>query len=263
VDTFIERFDFLSMPALSAVFIAVGLAFTFGLEYLAHHRIQPETRERVSTSTAVMIQVLAVFYSVLVAFVIVGERSATSDAAAHVTGEAAAMTALFHNVQGFPPAIREPIRDAIFAYDRSVLREDFDAVDRLGGPSPRTTARLGELYASLQGAEPEVGGSAFYQQATSDLSDITKSRRDRNAAATDSIPGPLFFLVVVISVLVIAVATLLNTRERGTHVALLTVLAVVISLNLALIVALEHPFGGAIAVSDEPLRVGVLEPAAR
>jgi len=32
------------------------------------------------------------------------------------------------------------------------------------------------------------------------------------------------------------------------------------SLNLALIVALEHPFGGSIAVSDEPLR---LAPTAR
>ena len=263
MDAFIERFDFLPMPALSAVFIAVGLAFTFGLEYLVHHRFHPEIRERVSTSTAVMIQVLAVFYSVLVAFVIVGERSSTSEATAHVTAEAAAMTAVFHDVQGFPVTAREPIRDAIFAYGRSVLNDDFDAVDRTGDPSPRTTAKLGELYAAVQSAEPQVGTSAFYRQATSDLSDITKSRRDRNTAATDSIPGPLFFLVVLISVLVIAVATLLNTRERGTHVALLAALAVVTSLNLALIVALEHPFGGAISVSDEPLRGGVLAPAAR
>ena len=52
-------------------------------------------------------------------------------------------------------------------------------------------------------------------------------------------------------------ATLLNTRERGTHVALLAGLAIVMSLNLALIVALEHPFGGAIAISDQPLRIAV------
>ena len=55
----------------------------------------------------------------------------------------------------------------------------------------------------------------------------------------------------------------LNTRERGTHVALLAVLAIVTALNLALIVALEHPFSGSIAVSDQPLRVGVLAPSTR
>jgi len=60
-----------------------------------------------------------------------------------------------------------------------------------------------------------------------------------------------------VSLFVLGVATLLNTRERGTHVALLAGLAIVMSLNLALIVALEHPFGGAIAISDQPLRVAV------
>jgi len=44
---------------------------------------------------------------------------------------------------------------------------------------------------------------------------------------------------------------------------LLAVLAIVTALNLALIVALEHPFSGSIAVSDQPLRVGVLAPVAR
>jgi hypothetical protein len=37
----------------------------------------------------------------------------------------------------------------------------------------------------------------------------------------------------------------------------------VTSLNLALIVALEHPFGGAISVSDEPLQGGVLSVVGR
>ena len=45
-----------------------------------------------STSTSVMIQVLAVFYSVLIAFVIVGERSAISEANDHVAAEAGAMS---------------------------------------------------------------------------------------------------------------------------------------------------------------------------
>ncbi len=263
MNAFIERFDFLPMPALCAVFIAVGLAFTFGLEWIVHRRMDPDTRERVSTSTAVVIQVMAVFYSVLVAFVIVGERSATSDATAHVTAESAAMTALYHDVQGFPPFTRQRIRQAIFDYDRSVLKDDFDALDRTGEPSVLTTQKLGQLYDAVQSAEPEVGTSAFYRQSVTELSDITRARRDLSAAAGDTIPGALFVLVVLISVFVLGVATLLNTRERGTHVVLLAGLAIMMSLNLALIIALEHPFGGAIAVSDQPLRVGVLAPAAR
>ena len=33
--------------------------------------------------------------------------------------------------------------------------------------------------------------------------------------------------------------------------------------HLELVVALEHPFSGSIAVSDQPLRVGVLAPTGR
>lgn len=263
MDTFIELFDPLPMPALFAVFIAAGLLFVFGLEALVHRRVQPDVRERVSTSTAVMVQVLAVFYSVLVAFVIVGERSTISQASDHISDEAAGLSALLEDTQSFPPVASQRIREAAFAYDHSVLTDDFRAVDRAGKPSARTAARLSDLYRAVQAAEPEAGASPFYRQAVSDLNDVTKARRARNDDASDTIPGPLFFLVVLISVLLLAVATLLNTRERGTHVTLLAGLAIVMSLNLALIVALEHPFGGAIAVSDQPLRVGVLAPAAR
>jgi Protein of unknown function (DUF4239) len=200
--------------------------------------------------------------ALLVAFVIVGERSAISEATDHVADEAAAMSALFQDVQGFPPEVRDGVRRAIREYDRSVLEDDFHAVERTGEPSRRTTERLGRLYGAVQAGEAQVGTSAFYLQSVADLTDITKPRRSRNADAADTIPGPLFFLVVVTSVFVLGVATLLNTRERGTHMILLAVLAIVTALNLALIVALEQPFGGAIAVSDQPLRVGVLAPGA-
>lgn len=263
MDTFVDLFDPLPVPLLFVVFIAAVLLFVFGLEALVQRRVPKETRERTSTSTAVMIQVLAVFYSVLVAFVIVDERSAISEADDHISEEASALSALYEDAQGFPPSSRDEVRKAIIGYDRSVLEDDLHAVDRTGQPSQQTTKKLVELYATVQRAEPAIGDTAFYRQAVVDLSDITKARRSRNADAADTIPGELFFLVIVISVLVLAVATLLNTRQRGTHVMLLAVLAVVTALNLALIVALEHPFGGTIGVNDQPLRVGVLSSATR
>jgi hypothetical protein len=261
MDAFIEFFDPLSMPLLFLVFGAAGLAFVLALEFIVHRRMRPETRERVSTSTSVMIQVLAVFYSVLVAFVIVGERSAISDADDHISNEGAALAALYHDVGGFHQPVQNDIRGALLAYDRSVLTRDFRAADRNGTPSADTTTKLDNLYRTIEAAEPVVGSSRFYTQTVSDLGDVTKARRGRIADASDTIPGPLFFLVVVVSVLVLGVATLLNTRERGTHIVLLAGLALVMSLNLALIVALEHPFGGAIAISGQPLRVAVLAPA--
>ena len=193
MDAFIDLFDPLPIAVLFAIYIAAGLVFIFGLEALVHRWLRSETRERVSTSTSVMIQVLAVFYSVLIAFVIVGERSAISEANDHVAAEAGAMSALFNDVGGFPPDVRERVREAILVYNRSVLSDDFHAVERTGEPSARTSRRLDDLYDAVQTAEPEVGTGAFYSQAVSDLSDVTKSKRNRNADAADTIPGPFSF----------------------------------------------------------------------
>lgn len=253
MDAFIELFDPLSMPQLFLVWGAAGLAFVFAIELYIRHRLHPDLREQISSSTAVMIQVLAVFYSVLVAFVIVGERGAISDANDNISNEGGALTGLYHDVGGFPAPVRRDIQRATVGYAQSVLAQDFHTADQTGAPNTGTTARLDHLYRTVEVAEPVVGNSKFYAQAVNDLSDVTKARRGRIANASDTIPGPLFFLVVLLSVLVLGVATLLNTRERRAHIALLAGLAIVVSFNLALIVALEHPFGGAIAISDKPI----------
>ena len=263
MDAFIEFFDPLSMPLLFLVWGAAGLAFVFGIELIVRRRLQPDLREQISTSTGVMIQVLAVFYSVLVAFVIVGERSAISDANDNISNEGGALTGLYHDVGGFPQPVRGDIRRATLAYAQSVIARDFRTADQTGGPNPDTSMKIDDLYRTVEAAEPVVGSSKFYAQAVSDLSDVNKARRGRIADASDTIPGPLFFLVVLVSVLVLVVATLLNTRARRAHMALLAGLAIVVSFNLALIVALEHPFGGAIAISDKPIRTVVVAPGQR
>jgi Protein of unknown function (DUF4239) len=180
MDAFIDLFDPVPVPVLFAVFIAASLLFVFGLEALVHRRVPKETRERTSTSTAVMIQVLAVFYSVLVAFVIVGERGAITEANDHISQEAAALSALYEDAQGLPPSSRDEVREAIMGYDRSVLEDDLHAIDSTGEPSPQTTERLGDLYAAVQAAEPEAVDGAF----TSRQSVTSATSPRRGGAAT-------------------------------------------------------------------------------
>jgi hypothetical protein len=176
---------------LFAIFIVAGLVFIFGLEALVHRWLRSETRERVSTSTSVMIQVLAVFYSVLIAFVIEGERSAISEANDHVAAEAGAMSALFHDVGGFPPDVREPVRQAIVAYNRSVLTDDFHAVERTGQPSAQTNRKLIALYEAVQSAEPVVGTIAVGErpQRRHEGAAESQCRRRRHDSRTALLPG--------------------------------------------------------------------------
>jgi hypothetical protein len=258
-----DRLDSWPVWLLFGVFIVGGVTLTLVAAVIVHARVPPEKRERAGASTAAMIQVLAVFYAVLVAFMIVDEWSAFSDASGHVSDEAGALTNVYRDSRTFPGDSGAPVQRAIVDYVRSVLEDDFDSVPETGEPSREASARLDRIFTVLQDAGPEAGSSAFYDRAVDNLGEVVRARRARLDAAADAIPAALLFAVLVVSTIVIGVALMLDTRERGPHLILLAALAVVVSLNLALIVSLDQPFGSSVHVSDAPLRRGVLAPAGR
>ena len=70
-------------------------------------------------------------------------------------------------------------------------------------------------------------------------------------------------MLVVIGVTVMSVATLLDTQHRSSHLFMLSALALVIWLTLALVVSMDYPFGGIIRVTDGPIREFIQFRAAR
>lgn len=67
----------------------------------------------------------------------------------------------------------------------------------------------------------------------------------------------------MIGATVMAVATLLDTRHPRSHLFILSALALVVWLTLALVVSIDYPFSGTIRVTDTPLREFVEFRAAR
>jgi hypothetical protein len=258
-----NRLDSWPVWLLFGVFITVGVTLTLVAAVIVHARIPPEKRERAGGSTAAMIQVLAVFYAVLVAFMIVDEWSAFSNASGHVSDEAGALTNVYRDSRTFPGDSGAPVQRAIIDYARSVLEEDLDSVPESGQPSRDTSGKLDRLFTAVRDVDPEARASVFYDRTVDNLGEVVRARRARLDAASDTVPSALLFAVLVVSMIVIAVALMLDTQARGPHLFLLAALAVVVFLNLALIVSLDQPFGSSVHVSDEPLRRGVLAPAGR
>jgi cytochrome bd-type quinol oxidase subunit 2 len=73
-------------------------------------------------------------------------------------------------------------------------------------------------------------------------------------AAGETVPWPLVFMLAIMGLAVLVVSTLLDTQHRKSHVAILTALALLVSLTLALVVSLNFPFDGILPISDAPLR---------
>lgn len=67
----------------------------------------------------------------------------------------------------------------------------------------------------------------------------------------------MLVVIVATSLVMIAIASVLDTRHRRWHTVLTASVTLVVALNLTLIFALDQPYRGAARVSDAPLRDGI------
>ncbi len=60
-------------------------------------------------------------------------------------------------------------------------------------------------------------------------------------ASGETVPWPLVFMLAIMGLSVLVVSTVLDTQHRRAHLMILTALALLVSLTLALVVSLELP----------------------
>ena len=161
-------------------------------------------------------QVTATIYAILIAFVIVDAYSQVRDSQADVSSKAASLAVIYENSRGLPEPGADEIRDG-----SARLRADRD---RSGHPAAR-----GERRPGPRGRPP--ARAALPDRAAARTRDRGRARRVRQRpsapSTTSSRRAPscstqrgrrsrttLIFLLVVIGLVVMAVATLLDTQHR-------------------------------------------------
>jgi len=246
-----------SLPGwvLFPIFITVGIGITFAFDLFVRWGVAPDIKGRASSTAGVTLQVLATIYAILIAFVIVDEYTTVRDAQRQVSDKAAGLSVLFENSRAFRSSEGDRVREATLTYARSVVHNGLPTLEHRARPDRTTDRAIEGVYRAVQAVEP-VGAAqrAAYTEMLDALDSATRTREALINSANASIPTELFWLLVLIGLTVMAVATLLDTQHRRSHLFILSALALVIWLTLALVVTLDYPFQGIIRVTDTPIR---------
>ncbi len=225
-------------------------------------RLQDRTRTEAGRTAAIMLGVLANIYAVLIAFVIVQGWSNLQQAQTYVDSQATALSEIRENTKVLGVADAVPIDAASKAYARSVIRHDFPSMEKHGHRSPQTTVALQRLFATVRSVSPKgAAQTAFYNQTVDRLDTIVVARQAAVTASDGSLPAPLYLLLGLGGVVVVALACVLDSKHRRSHVIIVCSIAVVIAFMLAIVVSFDHPFTGSIAVSDRPIREFLASPS--
>ncbi|HMF83524.1 MAG TPA: hypothetical protein VKI01_09630 [Acidimicrobiia bacterium] len=254
--SFVRSFvGFANGTLLFLTFALVGVTFNLALDVVMRRIVSPEVRHRAGPTAAVTVQVLATIYAVLVAFVIVNQYSQLRSANEQVAAKAADLSAMYENSRIFPVAEGDRLRGAITAYTVAVVDRGFPKLAESPKPDRIGDKRLEGIFATLRAIHPtSQDESAAYSKTLDQLDGVVATRERLVNASGETVPWPLVFMLAIMGLAVLVVSTLLDTQHRKAHVAILTALALLVSLTLALVVSLNFSFDGILPISDAPLR---------
>jgi hypothetical protein len=222
------------------------------LELCARRLLPIELRRRHNDVAAAIFSIIGVTYAVLLAFVAMLAWEGFNQAKAASYAEAAALGDVYNISTGFADPERSSLRDAILGYVRQVATVEWPEQAQ-GRTVDADSVYLDRLNKRALGLHPSgVADGDLHAQLLQSLTRLWDARQERLLAAQTTIPGIVWFVMVVGGGLTIAFGSFLGAPSARMQLAMSAVLAVSGALVLILIIALSNPFRGDFRVSAEP-----------
>jgi len=238
---------------------AVGLllvgATVFGallLELFARRLLPVELRQRQNDVAAAIFSIIGVTYAVLLAFVAMLAWEGYNRAKVASYSEATRIEDIYNLSAGFADPEKSSIRNEILEYARRVATVEWPAQAE-GRIVDQDSIYLNGLNKSALTLHPSG-------QAEGDLHSILiqaierlwDARQERLLAAQTTVPGIVWFVLIVGGALTVAFGSFLGAPSLRMQLAMSAVLAASGALVLILIIALSNPFRGDFRVSTAP-----------
>ena len=222
------------------------------LELCARWLLPIELRRRHNDVAAAILSIIGVTYAVLLAFVAMLAWEGFNRAKAASYAEAALIGDVYHVSTGFSDPEKSTLRDEIMGYARQVVTVEWPAQAE-GRPVDQNSIYLDRLNQTVFSLHlTGVADGDLHSLLLESLTRLWDARQERLLAAQTTIPGVVWFVMVVGGGLTIAFGMFLGAPSLSMQLAMSAVLAASGALVLILIIALSNPFRGDFRVSMAP-----------
>ena len=228
----------------AALLACVGLA-------VFHRFVHVETRRAHNDLAGFSIAIISVVYAVLLAFIAVATWQSFAEAESIADTEAAAIGNLFRDTRGFPPALGDPMRDALRQYLSVVIRQEWP-VQQQGIVPNAGWAPLLRLHEELVEFEPQTRGQEVMQaEFLRGLNALYSARTTRLVAVQGHIPVVIWWILAIGGALTTGFTYLFGFQDFRMHLTMTGAVAASLALVVVLIVALDWPFRGDVSISPQ------------
>ncbi|MFY9737813.1 MAG: hypothetical protein WAK11_02065 [Candidatus Cybelea sp.] len=243
-----------SLPTLAAGVLIVGgfVVSTLLAGYLVARFTPGDIRLTHNDRAGFILAVIGVVYAVLLAFVAIGTWERFNQAEARSYEESEALATVYRDAESFPDAA--PLRALLRAYVRSVIDVEWPRMRR--GQRGKASNALLETADRYVRHLP-VGSVAAQDVHAQMLSAMDTALADRETRLTIDfigINGIMWVVLVAGAYITVAFTYLFGFERTVMQQLMIGGLSLTIGLVLFLVVGLDYPFRGSIAVGPDAFR---------
>ena len=234
------------------VIIAVAMVVAAGGLLLVQRLFSTELRKQANDVAGFIYAVLGVAYAVLLGLMLIAVWEKWNAAEALTTDEANELAGIFWYAHALPQPEGRHIQELVRSYDQVVIEEEWPLMAQ-GRSSPEAWATLDVLRGTILGLNPPKGAQLVrYNQMLEQLHSLGDARRERLLYIEEGLPPILWVVLILGGVITVCFTFLFGLENTLVHVLMVAALALIISLSLFTVAALDYPFKGDIRIHPAP-----------
>ncbi|WP_030203232.1 DUF4239 domain-containing protein [Streptomyces sp. NRRL S-87] len=233
--------EWLVLAIAMALVCAVVLAFT-----VLRHRRAADDEDTNETPDVIeyMTMMVGVVYAIVLGLAIAGVWEARGAAEDNVRREAQALYEVTQRVDVYPAAVRDRIRGEVDAYVSHTVNVDWPRLAEDQDPTEKGAALLDRLRTDVTHQSPSTELQAqAYQPLLDQISTADDARHARTQSAGSTLPGVVWFGLLVGGVVTIGLIFALQIRRSGRELLLAGLFSALIVFLLFLVWSFDAPFG--------------------
>ena len=237
------------MGEIFIVFAVVVVAVV--LHAIFQQRFKPDVLRRHNDVAGFLFSAVGVIYAVVLGFVVVVVWEKYDATVSNVESEVAAVADLYRSVGAYPEPQRSQIREELTRYVDQMITAEWPLMSQDVNVNPDVII-LENLSHQVETYVPKTDAQSNAQQAAIEqIVRLFDSRRERLIHAAPSVPGVLWFALVVGAMSMMAFAFLFGSENRPAQLVMTAILAGLIAVLFIVIDEFDSPFSGSVSISDD------------
>jgi hypothetical protein len=234
--------------------VALAMLVAVGGLVVVQRLFSTERRKQHNDVAGFIYAVLGVAYAVLLGLMLIAVWEKWNAAEALTTDEANELAGIFWWAHALPQPEGRHIQELVRSYTEVVVEDEWPLMAQ-GRSSPKAWDTLDELRGAILGLKPPKGGAQQmgydqmrYEEMLEQLHDLGNARRERLLAAGQGLPTIMWIVLILGGVITVGFTYLFGLEDTLVHLLMVAALALIISISLFTVAALDYPFNGDIRI---------------